>query len=315
MRTKLTVLCALTAFVAISGATAEATGLIHTSGIAKGAVTLNRLSPNVQKQIMLKRIPGPKGDTGATGSAVGIPGTNGTNGTNGLPGAIGPRGANGTPGADGAVGPKGLTGLTGAAGTNGTNGTNGDQGEMGAPGDIGPQGEPGEDGQDAAAPEYGYAQVLVARHNVNTGAFVPSVWATYSTTLGSETGDTAGGAFRFTCNAAQAPCQVSVKATAVSQVDATNVSFYPRLLVYKQGDGNGGGTLDEQYCEYADGSTGAGYASVAKTQVLAFVAVPVNIGGSADCGIVPAGPAGDVASIVVPAGYYDVDSTFVFVKN
>ena len=54
MRTKLVVACALTAFVAVSGATAEATGLIHTSGIAKGAVTFNRLSPGVRKMVSAK---------------------------------------------------------------------------------------------------------------------------------------------------------------------------------------------------------------------------------------------------------------------
>jgi hypothetical protein len=38
----------------------------------------------------------------------------------------------------------------------------------------------------------------------------------------------------------------------------------------------------------------------------------VNIGGTADCGILPAGPAGNVDSIIVPPGYYDVHSTFTF---
>ena len=51
MRTKTTVACALTAFVAVAGGTAEATGLIHTANIAKGAVTLNRLAPDVQKKV------------------------------------------------------------------------------------------------------------------------------------------------------------------------------------------------------------------------------------------------------------------------
>jgi hypothetical protein len=36
----------------------------------------------------------------------------------------------------------------------------------------------------------------------------------------------------------------------------------------------------------------------------------VNIGGSADCGL--GGPANDVAAIIVPNGYYDVQSTFTF---
>ena len=60
MRTKLVVACALTAFVAVSGATAEATGLIHTSGIAKGAVTFNRLSPGVRKMVSAKPKPRPE---------------------------------------------------------------------------------------------------------------------------------------------------------------------------------------------------------------------------------------------------------------
>jgi hypothetical protein len=44
---------------------------------------------------------------------------------------------------------------------------------------------------------------------------------------------------------------------------------------------------------------------------------PDDVGGALHvrplCDIVPAGPAGDVASIIVPAGYYDVQSTFAFV--
>jgi hypothetical protein len=137
MRTKLAVACALTAFVAISGGTAEATGLIHTGGIAKGAVTLNRLSPNVQRQIMLKRIPGPQGIQGVTGTGVGIPGASGVKGDTGAKGSTGAKGDAGTNGVDGAVGPKGLTGNAGIAGTNGlpgapgTNGTNGTNGANG----------------------------------------------------------------------------------------------------------------------------------------------------------------------------------------
>ena len=49
MRTKLTVACALAAFITAGAGTAEATGLIHTRNIAKGAITANRLSPGVQK--------------------------------------------------------------------------------------------------------------------------------------------------------------------------------------------------------------------------------------------------------------------------
>ena len=58
MRTKLTVACALTAFVVVAGGTAEATGLINTNGIAKGAITFNRLSPAVQKMVSAKAVPG-----------------------------------------------------------------------------------------------------------------------------------------------------------------------------------------------------------------------------------------------------------------
>ena len=65
MRTKLVVACALTAFVAVSGATAEATGVIHTSGIAKGAVTFNRLSPGVRKMVSAKPKTGVPGLPGA----------------------------------------------------------------------------------------------------------------------------------------------------------------------------------------------------------------------------------------------------------
>ena len=56
MRTKVTVACALTAFVVIAGGTAEAAGIINTSGIAKGAITFNRLAPNVQKMVSAKAV-------------------------------------------------------------------------------------------------------------------------------------------------------------------------------------------------------------------------------------------------------------------
>ena len=48
MRTKTTVACTLAAFMAAAGGTAEATGLIHTEQIAKGAITLSRLAPGVR---------------------------------------------------------------------------------------------------------------------------------------------------------------------------------------------------------------------------------------------------------------------------
>ena len=151
---------------------------------------------------------------------------------------------------------------------------------------------------------YGVASVWVSR-----GGNPATAWATYSTLLGSPVGDNTGGVFRFTCSTANAPCTVAVKAAVLSD-SADPGSVYPRVLIYKQ-DYNVGGP--EVYCEYGDGSTGSAPLAVtpqAPTSTPAYTAVPLNIGGSDDCGL--AGPAGDVNQITVPAGYYDVKSTFVF---
>jgi hypothetical protein len=156
----------------------------------------------------------------------------------------------------------------------------------------------------ASAAEYGVATV-----NVSRGGNPASAWATYSTRLGSPVGDTTGGVFRFTCSTANAPCTVAVNAAVLSSSHGA-ADFYPRVLIYRQ-DYNSGGP--EIYCEYGDGSTGAAPLSIAKQASSAtptYTAVPVNIGGSDDCGL--AGPAGDVNQITVPSGYYDVHSTFVF---
>ena len=138
MRTKLTVVCALAAFVAISGATAEATGLIHTSGIAKGAVTFNRLSPGVQKMVSAKAAAGTAGLAGTAGTAG--PGTDGVKGADGLAGAVGPQGSKGD---------------NGDAGTNGTNGTNGAPGLKGDKGDTGHMGFTGHVGMTGAKGDAG----------------------------------------------------------------------------------------------------------------------------------------------------------------
>jgi hypothetical protein len=106
-----------------------------------------------------------------------------------------------------------------------------------------------------------------------------------------------------------APCAISVTAAVLGFADH---AIYPRVLVYNAGDGNGQGA-PLTTCEYADGSTGAAPLTIAHQPSSAsptYSAVPVNIGGSADCGIV--GPPGDVATIIVPNGYYDVHSTFTF---
>jgi hypothetical protein len=152
--------------------------------------------------------------------------------------------------------------------------------------------------------DYGVASVWVSR-----GGTPATAWATYSTLLGSPVGDTTGGVFRFTCSTANAPCTVAVKAAVLSD-SADAASVYPRVLIYKQ-DYNAGGP--EVYCEYGDGSTGSlplALTAQASTSTPAYTAVPLNIGGSDDCGL--AGPAGDLNQITVPAGYYDVKSTFTF---
>jgi hypothetical protein len=152
--------------------------------------------------------------------------------------------------------------------------------------------------------EYGVATV-----NVSRGGAPATAWATYSTALGSPVGDTTGGVFRFTCSTANAPCTVSVSAAILSSWHGT-ASVYPRVLIYKQDYDTGG---PEVYCEYGDGSTGAAPLALTKQPLSsspAYTPVPLNIGGSDDCGL--AGPAGNVNQITVPAGYYDVNSTFLF---
>jgi Collagen triple helix repeat (20 copies) len=133
MRTKLTVACALAAFVAVTGGTAEATGLIHTSGIAKGAITFDRLSPGVQKMVSAKVTTGTAGAAGTTG-------TNGVNGAAGLAGAAGPQGSKGD---------KGDAGMNGTNGTSGLKGDTGWKGDKGAPGTDGKNGTDGTNGVDA----------------------------------------------------------------------------------------------------------------------------------------------------------------------
>ena len=148
--------------------------------------------------------------------------------------------------------------------------------------------------------KYAVGYVLVSRGN---GA--PSRWASYSTSLGSPYGNTASGTFRFTCKPEKAPCIVSFQAETTS----TGVSVYPRVMIYKSSFDSG---LILGQCEYADGSgtTTDGFEPVGQTPT----SLIVNIGGSLDCGasgqtwVAP----GNVSSIMVPAGYYDVQSTFTF---
>lgn len=154
-------------------------------------------------------------------------------------------------------------------------------------------------------PEYGIAAVSVQR---GTGA--PAVWAAYSTRLGSPVGDTTGGTFRFTCRAGDGSCKVTVSAAVLSDLPASDVGFWPRVLIQRQSLGGGSQT----YCEYGDGVTTDPFGVVSpqeSTSTPAFTPFSIHIGGSADCGG-PDPTAGAVPAITVPTGYYDVFSTFVF---
>jgi hypothetical protein len=216
---------------------------------------------------------------------------NGKAGTPGTSGAPGANGINGSPGKNGDTGDHGNSGVTGSSGTNGDDGGKGDKGEPAA----------------NTPTQYGVATV-----NVKRGAGADSAWATYSTGLGSPVGDTMGGTFRFTC--ATAPCEVSVKAAVLGSTDH---AVYPRVLIQRQDISAGGPSV---HCEYGDGSTGAsatatdGLPAPVTHQVPSatptYTAMQLNIGGSADCGVV--GPGYNVDAIIVPAGRYDVQSTFVF---
>jgi hypothetical protein len=182
-------------------------------------------------------------------------------------------------------------------------GLRGFRGFTGPQGPVGPQGPKGDKGDDGKAPKVDYG---VAKVNVSRGGGAYSTWATYSTALGSPVGDNTGGVFRFTCSTANAPCKVKVSAAILG---SSNHAVYPRLLLYRQDYVQAGpGPFPEVYCEYADGSTGS--APFPLVGNAGYSDVPVNIGGTDDCGL--GGPAGDVNQITVPAGYYDVNSTFVF---
>lgn len=202
----------------------------------------------------------------------------------------------------GVQGPNGGIGPTGPAGP---------EGPAGPSGPSGPSGPAGPAGADAPAPQYGVAAIAVER-----GAGPPAIWAAYSTRLGSPVGDTTGGAFRFTCSTANAPCKVYVRAGVLSDVPGT-AGVYPRVLIHRQDFANPGPST---YCEYGDGSFAAatpnGVAPVPTeppSPTPALTAVTIHIGGSADCGG-PDATAGAVNRITVPAGYYDVSSTFTFYK-
>ena len=126
-----------------------------------------------------------------------------------------------------------------------------------------------------------------------------------STLLGSPVGDNTGGTFRFTCSSAKAPCTVGVTA----HVTGTDHAIYPRLMIYNAGDGNGQGA-PLTTCEYLDGPV--------TNVTTAPTTVGLAAGGSYDCGAVSTTDHTDsnygmvTNALVVPAGYYDVQSTFTF---
>ena len=216
-------------------------------------------------------------------------------------GPRGLRGLRGLPGSAGAQGPQGPAGPAGAQGAAGPAGPAGPTGPGGPAGPAGPQGPPG-------STEYGVASIEVSKGG---GLAVPH--AAYSIALGSPVADTTGGVFRFTCDAAEAPCTIAVKAAALSDIDiGGTVRFIPRVLVMRGGVPSGS-IAPDMYCEYADGAGGpAGLVNLTKQAPQAtptYEDILIDIGGSADC--VP-GPGGAVASIQVPEGFYNVHASFAF---
>ena len=259
-------------------------------------------------------VTGAPGQTGGTGPAgpqgpKGDPGPQGIQGPKGDTGATGATGATGPQGSTGAQGPKGDTGSTGATGPTGATGAAGAQG---AAGPQGPKGDTGSTGPQGPAwqPDYGVANVLVDR---GSGA---GIWATYSTTIGSPVGDTTGGTFRFTCPANAAPCKVSASAAVLSSATG-GAHVYPRILIQTESLDGG----PQNYCEYADGADNSNDAEAisrvaTSTSPSTFPALDLGIGGSLDCNAGQAYPStGVVQQIWVPAGYYDVFSTFDFSSN
>ena len=100
--------------------------------------------------------------------------------------------------------------------------------------------------------EYGVATIDVTKTG---GVTVP--YAAYSTTLGSPVADTASGVFRFTCDAADAPCSIGVNAAALSDTDiGGTVRFLPRVIVMRGGAPGVVGPQPDIICEYGDGADG-----------------------------------------------------------
>ena len=176
--------------------------------------------------------------------------------------------------------------------------------------------KPKSGGGGGANAEFGVANVFVSRGGE------PARFATFSATLGSPAGTTTGGAFRFSCSQAQAPCKVSLGAAVISERSGEAI-LYPRLLIHKQN----GDSVPITFCEYADGANNnLGIDRIRRVPTLgdAIVAMQepleMGIGGSLDCGSTqPYPPNGTVREIWVPAAsngtetaFYDVSATLTF---
>jgi hypothetical protein len=192
-------------------------------------------------------------------------------------------------------------------------GPSGPAGPKGPAGPQGPRGPQGPAGSGGSAAEYAVANVLVSR-----GGAAPVVWATFSATLGSPLGTTAGGQVRFSCSAAQAPCKVSIAAAVLSRRSGS-AHVFPRLLIQKE-DGPG---APQTFCEYANGADNSGavdrIARVPMGTHVASIKTPLamGIGGTLDCASEqPFSPT--VKSIWVPnastggTAFYDVWATLTF---
>ena len=89
---------------------------------------------------------------------------------------------------------------------------------------------------------------------------------------------------------------------------------YPRILIQTESLDGG----PQTYCEYADGADNSNDPDAisrvpSSTNPSTFPALDLGIGGSLDCSGGQSYPSGGVVQqIWVPAGYYDVFSTFDF---
>jgi hypothetical protein len=101
------VVSVVVSLVVTGGVATAADTLIGTRDIKRGAVTLTRLSPGVQKILRIRAVDGENGEVGESG-ATGATGVTGLTGANGATGIAGTPGANGLNGATGETGAPGL---------------------------------------------------------------------------------------------------------------------------------------------------------------------------------------------------------------